>query len=206
MQCHERPIRSRSLITVAAYQRPPVALTIFRRFNSSAAACADRSASSTITGRSRQACRLYRPQNGFQQVVIVARASLQRKCFDFGDRNPGLAQSPLHALEDGESIFILADQGDADVRIFTAHVSPNRADRVAIDDRDHTRPLVFPKQRIVAPRADSESKSSRASGSSSACQLVWRFGVLARPAIALFRTTSCPTCNDHNRRQTIAPV
>jgi len=30
-------IRFRSLITVAAYQGPPVALTIFRLFNSSAA-------------------------------------------------------------------------------------------------------------------------------------------------------------------------
>jgi len=31
----------------------------------------------------------------------------------------------------------------------------NRVDRVAIDDRDHARPLVLPQQRIVTRRADS---------------------------------------------------
>ena len=125
-------------------------------------------------------------------MVVVARASLQRERFDFGDRNPGLAQNPLYTLEDGESIFIIADQGDAEVRILPLHVSlpsvrggtaaararapssvaaplpspstkkivpklmrDDRADRIAIDDRDHARPLVFPQQRIVVRRADS---------------------------------------------------
>jgi hypothetical protein len=72
-------------------------------------------------------------------------SSLYRERLDLGGRNSSLAQSPLHALDNGERIFILADQGDADVRIFAAHVSPNRADRVAIDDRDHARPLVLPQ-------------------------------------------------------------
>jgi hypothetical protein len=90
-------------------------------------------------------CGFNRPQDGLQQVVVVARASLYRERFDLGGRNSSLAQSPLHALDNGERIFILADQGDADVRIFAAHVSPNRADRVAIDDRDHARPLVLPQ-------------------------------------------------------------
>ena len=31
----------------------------------------------------------------------------------------------------------------------------DRADRLAIDDRDHARPLVLPQQRIVVRRADS---------------------------------------------------
>jgi hypothetical protein len=74
-------------------------------------------------------CRLYRPQNGLQQVVVVARASLDRERFDLGDRNPGLTQSPLHALDYGKSIFILAEQGDADIRIFAAHVSLPLASR-----------------------------------------------------------------------------
>jgi hypothetical protein len=93
-------------------------------------------------------CGFNRPQDGLQQVVVVARASLYRERFDLGGRNSSLAQSPLHALDNGERIFILADQGDADVRIFAAHVSPNRADRVAIDDRDHARPLVLPQWRF----------------------------------------------------------
>ena len=38
-----------------------------------------------------------RPQDGLQQVVIVARASLYRERFDLGGRNSSLAQSPLHA-------------------------------------------------------------------------------------------------------------
>src|SRR4029079_16122563 len=74
-----------------------------------------------VPTRSRS-CRLDRPQDGLQQVVVVARASLERECFDLGGRNPGLAQSPLHALDDGERIFILAYQGDADARIFALHV------------------------------------------------------------------------------------
>jgi hypothetical protein len=35
----------------------------------------------------------------------------------------------------------------------------DRADRLAIDDRDHARPLVLPQQRIVVRRADRQSKS-----------------------------------------------
>ena len=65
-----------------------------------------------------RSCRLDRPQDGLQQVVIVARASLYRERFDLGGRNSSLAQSPLHALDNGESIFIFTDQGDTDVRIF----------------------------------------------------------------------------------------
>ena len=45
--------RSRSLITVAAYHLPPVALAILRRFSSAAALCADKPAS--LTGRIRSA-------------------------------------------------------------------------------------------------------------------------------------------------------
>jgi len=47
--------RSRSLITVAAYHLPPVALAILRRFSSAAALCADKPASWAITGRIRSA-------------------------------------------------------------------------------------------------------------------------------------------------------
>src|SRR4029077_9191260 len=32
-----------------------------------------------------RSCRLYRPQDGFQQVVVVARASLDRERFDLGE-------------------------------------------------------------------------------------------------------------------------
>jgi hypothetical protein len=77
-----------------------------------------------LNNRSRsRSSRLHRPHDGLQQVLVVARASLQRERFDFGDRNPGLAQNPLYTLEDGESIFIIADQGDAEVRILPLHVS-----------------------------------------------------------------------------------
>jgi hypothetical protein len=78
----------------------------------------------------------------YSDVGIIAKPSPEPA---LGGRNSNLAQSPLQALDNGERIFILADQGDADVRIFAAHVSPNRADRVAIDDRDHARPLVLPQ-------------------------------------------------------------
>ena len=47
--------RSRSLMTVAAYHLPPVALAILRRFSSAAALCADKPASWAITGRIRSA-------------------------------------------------------------------------------------------------------------------------------------------------------
>ena len=50
-------------------------------------------------------------------MVVVARAGLDRECFDLDGRNASLTQSPLHTLDNGERIFILADQGDADVRI-----------------------------------------------------------------------------------------
>jgi hypothetical protein len=43
--------RSRSLITVAAYHLPPVALAILRRFSSAGALCADKPASWAMTGR-----------------------------------------------------------------------------------------------------------------------------------------------------------
>jgi hypothetical protein len=66
----------------------------------------------SLPHRSRS-CRLDRPQDGLQQVVVVARASFYRERFDLGARNSSLAQSPLHAFHNGESIFILTDQGDA---------------------------------------------------------------------------------------------
>jgi hypothetical protein len=40
----------------------------------------------------------------------------------------------------------------------------DRADRVAIDDRDHARPLVLPQQRIVVRRADSAASPKPARG------------------------------------------
>ena len=69
-----------------------------------------------------RSCRLYRPQDGFQQVVVVARASLDRERFDLGGWNPGLAHCPLHALDNGESIFVLTEQGDTDVWIFAVAI------------------------------------------------------------------------------------
>jgi hypothetical protein len=101
-------IRSQKLIAVAAYQRPHA---------------------------KPPSCRLYRPQDGFQQVVVVARASLDRERFDLGGWNPGLAHCPLHALDNGESIFVLTEQGDTDVwYLLCMPVSPSFVVKVISGD------------------------------------------------------------------------